>query len=162
MSIKKLLALRDQIATLVDQRADIGAAAITRQEAAARFDHQITRVQTDHIHGMGPGGLASNGGTERDFAGWLGRPGFLAEVFGAEIKEALLRRFDAEVGDGEPGLPVAERRAKLKKLDGQIYELERAEEELIEALEADGADIARRPDASPHAALGLAPPREAA
>ena len=40
--------------------------------------------------------------------------------------------------------------------------LECAEEAQIELLEADGFDVIRRPAASPHAQLGLAPPREAA
>ena len=57
---------------------------------------------------------------------------------------------------------MAERRQRLVELNGEIFGLERQEEELIEALEEQGADIIRRPDADAHAALGLAMPGEAA
>ena len=40
-------------------------------------------------------------------------------------------------------------------LDGEIYALEQQEELLIEALEEQGHDIARRVSANPAAALGL-------
>ena len=153
MSTKKLDAIRAKIETLAAQRDETESAAITRGEAEAKFDHLIARVKNDAIMGLGPGSLRE-GGTERVFAEWLGRPGFLCEVFGAEIKAAMLARFDAEAGDST-GLAVGERREKLSALAGQIYELERAEESLIEVLEADGHDIARRPDADPRAALGI-------
>ncbi len=161
MSAKKLAQIRDQITALVDQRAEIADAAITRQEAAARFDHLIARIQDDAIKGMGPSSLR-NGGDERTVGEWLGRPGFLCEVFPDQIKAALLARFDAEVGDAPEGLPSVERAKRLAALAGEIYELEQAEESIIEALEADGIDVQRRPDASPHAQLGLPPGRAAA
>ncbi len=160
MSAKKLATLRAEITTLLDQRADLEDAAITHDEAKARFEHLIARVQADSIKGMGPGSLRE-GGSEREFAEWLARPGFLCEVFASEIKKALLKRFDAESGE-TTGLPAGERRKKLAELGAKIYELECAEEVLIEALEADGADIARRPDADPNAQLGLPPGRAAA
>ena len=159
MSAKKLDGIRDQIAALVDERADIADAAITREEAEARFDHLICRVKDDAIMGLGPGSLRE-GGTEREFAEWLRRPGFLCEVFGDSIKAALLARFDALVDDAPEGLAVGERRKRLTELDGEIYALETQEEAVIELLEADGVDIQRRPDASAAAALGL--PQKAA
>ena len=158
---KQLDTLRAKISVLVDERDQVTDAAITRKEAEARFDQLIARVQDDAIMGLGPGGLRE-GGTEREFAEWLARPGFLCEVFSTEIKAALLARFDAAVGDGPAGLPVAERRKRLAELDGEIYRLEQAEEAVIELLEEQGHDIARRPDAHAHAALGLAMPGEAA
>ena len=161
MSAKKLAQIRDQIAALVAQRDEIAAAAIPRAEAEARFDHLIARVKDDAIMGLGPGSLR-DGGSEREFSEWLARPGFVCEVFGAEIKAAMLARFDAAVGDGPAGLAVGERRKKLTALDGEIFGLERQEEELIEALEEQGHDIARRPDADPRAALGIGAPSEAA
>jgi len=161
MSTKKLAQIRDQIAALVDQRDEVDDAAITREEAEARFDHLICRVKDDAIMGLGPGSLR-DGGSEREFSEWLARPGFLCELFATEIKSALLARFDAAVGDGPAGLPAVERRKRLTELDGEIFGLERQEESVIELLEADGADIQRRPDADPAAALGLAMPGEAA
>ena len=161
MSAKKLDGIRDQIAALVDRRAEVADAAVTREEATGHFDHLIARIQDDSIMGMGPGSLR-DGGAEREFAEWLGRPGFLCEVFGDAIKAALLARFDAAVGDGPAGLAVGERRKKLTALDGEIFGLERQEEELIEVLEDQGHDIARRPNADPRAALGIGAPSEAA
>ncbi len=67
MTIKKLDSIRDQIAALVDERDETADAAITREEAAARFDHLIARVQADHIMGMGPGALR-DGGAESTIA----------------------------------------------------------------------------------------------
>ncbi len=158
---KQLDAIRDKIATLAAQRDEIADAAIPRADAEARFDHLISRVKDDAIMGLGPGNLR-DGGSEREFSEWLARPGFLCEVFGDSIKAALLARFDALVDDAPAGLPAVERRKRLTELDGKLYELERAEEDVIEQLEDQGVDVQRRPDASPAAALGLAPPREAA
>ena len=151
---KQLDGIRAKIAALVDERDEIADAAITRDEAARRFEHLIARVKDDAIMGLGPGSLR-DGGTEREFAEWLRRPGFLCEVFGDSIKAALLARFDALVDDAPEGLAVGERRKRLTELDGKLYELERAEEDVIEQLEDQGVDVQRRPDADPRAALGL-------
>lgn len=155
MSIKKLDALRDQIADLQVQRDDVEAAPLTRDEASARFDHILARIQDDPITGNGPAGLAGGSFNEDELLRWLAAPGFLCETFATEIKAGLLRRFDAEVGDAKSGIAAAERRARLADLDAEIFRFEQVEEELIEALEAAGGDIARRPDADARAALGL-------
>ncbi len=155
MSAKKLAIIRDQIAALQDQRDETESAAIPREEAAARFDHLIAGVRDDWTHGSVPQGLADGSIVERTLAEWLGRPAAMCALFGDVIRDTLLKHYDDQTAGATPGLPMAERRQRLTELNGEIFGLERQEEELIEDLEAAGADIQRRPDADPRAALGL-------
>ena len=161
MSIKKLSALRDQITALAAERAEVADAPLDRAEAEAHVAEVLKAVQIHPILGPSPAGLRDGSFGTIEMEKLLGKPGFLIALFHDQIKTYLLGIFDAEAG-AATGLPMSERRKKLTELDGQIYGLEQIEEALIETLEAAGADIARRPDADPAAALGLAPPREAA
>ena len=161
-SQKELNTLRAKIATLADQRDQVGDAPIPRQEAETKFVHLIAGVRDDWKHGSMPAGLADGSVIERTLAEWLGRPAAMCALFGDTIRDSLLKHYDELTAGATPGLPATERRQRLTELDGQIYQLEQQEELLIEALEEQGVDVIRRPDASPHAALGLAMPGEAA
>ncbi len=155
MSAKKLDAIRDQIAALVDERDDIADAPLARDEAEAHIDAVLDAIQRDPIHGSSPPGLSNGSFNITDALKMIDKPGLLVELLREPLKVYLLEEFDRQVGDSEPGRPAGERRKRLADLAAEIFALEVSEESIIEALEADGADIARRPDASPHAQLGL-------
>ena len=161
MSTKKLTALRDQIAALVDERDDLKDAPLARDEGAARIDAVLNAIQTDPIHGSSPAGLSNGSFDITEALKMLDKPASLIELLREPLKAYLLGVFDAAAGE-TTGLPAVERRAKLKELNAEIFGLERAEEELIEALEEQGHDIPRRPAADPRAALSLGAPSEAA
>lgn len=168
MSIKKLDTLRAEIAVLVDERAEVERAPIPRDETVAKIAALIAAPYSGHLHkgridlDPSPRGLVDGSFNSSSLLEMFERPGMFRALFPDAVSEYLLSIYDKEIGDRKPGLPMAERRQRLTELDGQIYQLEQEEEHLIEALEEQGADIARRPDASPHAALGLAMPGEAA
>ena len=153
---EKLAKIRAQIEELIDKRGDLEAAPLTREEASGRFDHLLDRIRTDAITGNSPAGLLDGSFNEADLVQWLGRPGFLAETFGAEIQARLLARFDEEVAGTEPGLAAPERRQRLKALDNELVALEAAEENEIVKLLAEGVDVLRRPQADPRHALSIA------
>ncbi len=155
MSIKKLLALRDQIAALVDEREQIAEAPLARTEIEAHVDSVLNAILSHPSSGPSPTGLRDGSVSSSELAGELNKPGVLIALFRPQITEYLLGIFDAEVGDDAVGLPAGERRQRLTELNGQIYQLEQQEDLLIEVLEEQGHDIARRPDANPRAALGL-------
>lgn len=157
----KLAKIRAQIEALADKRGNIEDAPLTREEASARFDHLLDRIRSDPIFGLAPAGIAGGSFDEAELVQWLARPGFLCEVFGVEIKAALMTRFDAETSGTELGLPAAERRAKLQALDAELCKLEAAEENEIVKLLAEGVDIQRRPNADARHALGIAIPEAA-
>ncbi len=161
MSAKKLAALRDQIAVLVDQRLELADGPMARGELEAHIDTVLRAVESHPILGPSPAGLRDGSFSTTELEKMLRRPGVLIALLREPLKAYLLGVFDAEAGGAE-GLPAGKRREHLTELDAKIYELECAEEGLIEALEADGVDVIRRPNASPHAQLGLPPGREAA
>ncbi len=176
MSAKKLAQIRDKIASLIDERDAIEGAPVPRGEAEARLDHVIARVREDWANGSLPPDLTNGRVSEREVAEWLGRASpfngvvvgggggsaALCAMFPDVIKATLLTAYDQQVGDNPQGLPAVERRKKLTALAAEIYALEVEEEHVIEALEEQGHDIARRPNADAFAALGLAPRGEAA
>lgn len=58
-------------------------------------------------------------------------------------------------GEAE-ALSPAERERRLAEIEDRLLDAERAEEALVEAMIADGRDVARRLDADPRAILGVA------
>ena len=131
-------------------------------EAEAMIDRQLNWVQGHPILAYAPAGLAGGSFDADELVKWLSKSGFLVETFRDQIRARLLHLFDEEVADAKPGLPAAERRKRLAELDGEILELGKAEEVLIERLEAEGVDVVRRPEADPRIALGIEIPRTAA
>jgi hypothetical protein len=59
--------------------------------------------------------------------------------------------------DVPPGLPADERQLRMAEIDQELLRLESLEEEAIQAAEAGGLQIPRRPDAAVEAVLGLDP-----
>ena len=154
MSTKKLDEVRSKIAALVDQRDELADAPLDRAEAEAHIGLVLDAVLAHPILGPSPAGLRDGSFDTTELEKLLGKPGLLIELLREPLKAYLLGIFDAEAGDST-GLPSSERRTRLAALDAEIYALEVAEEGLIESLEDAGVDVIRRPDASPHAQLGL-------
>ncbi|MCZ6858929.1 MAG: hypothetical protein O7I42_01380 [Alphaproteobacteria bacterium] len=154
MSAKKLDAIRDKIAALVGQRDEIADAPLQRGEAEVHIDGVLRAVHIHPILGPSPAGVRDGSFDTTELEKLLGKPGLLIKLLREPLKAYLLQVFDAEAGDAM-GLPSGERRKKLTELDGRLYQLEQEEERLIELLEDQGADVIRRPDANPAAALGL-------
>jgi len=82
-------------------------------------------------------------------------PAMLAWMFRDQLKAAARAEIEAR-HKPERALTNVERIQKLDALKAELMDLERREESLIELCEAAGFNIARRPDASPLAVLGLA------
>jgi hypothetical protein len=74
---------------------------------------------------------------------------------GPFIRSARIGALERYLEARPPGLPKAERPARLAEIDARLLELEREEEAIIEAAEEAGLEIARRADADPRAILGI-------
>lgn len=79
----------------------------------------------------------------------------LAALMGADaLAAALCVGLDALIPEG---MPPEARRVRLAEIAAELDKLETAEERLIEASEARGEPIARRPDCRPEIVLALPP-----
>ena len=162
MSEKKLDQTRAKIRALQAERAEVETAPISRSECEARIAAIFDGLPNDQLLDPAPAGLANGSFDQAELEHMLSMPGLLVAAFSDQITQYLLKVYDRQTTGAEPGLPLAERRAKLKDLDAEIHALEVSEERTIEALETEGVDVQRRPDADPAIALGFAAPREAA
>ena len=168
MNTKKLDTLRDQITALVDERAEVENAPVPREEVVACIAALMDAPYSGTLHkgridlDPNPTGLCDGSFSSSGLLEMLERPGVLRALFPDALSKYLLSIYDKELDGATPGLPTAERRARLAELDAQIFKLETDEERTIEALEADGVDGQRRPDADPRAALDIGAPSEAA
>ena len=79
----------------------------------------------------------------------------LAWLFPDELTAALDREIAETAGDQSEALEPAEKHETLGRIADETLRIERSEEALIEASQANGVPIARRFDASPLALLGL-------
>ena len=73
----------------------------------------------------------------------------------AAVEEMLIAKIDQHLEQHTPGLPSAERPARLEQLHQETRAIEREEEKMIRAAEDDGVEILRRSDADPLIVLGL-------
>jgi len=176
---ERIAEVRGKIAALKAERSEVHRAPLPREEVQERIRAEVSRLAS----GFRPdvGGLMRPGGDGPDLLGTreLGHGAghvrsdhgalFAAQIttelgrgvvamLAALAPEALEDRLMAAVGEAlhqaAPGLPAAERPERLAELDAEVLDLERQEEELIEATERDGRPIARRGDAAPEAVLG--------
>ncbi len=164
----KLDAIRGRIEKLVDEREEIEAAPIPRSEAEARIAAVVNALFSNTVIDPGgpkervdldpgPAGLLDGSFGAVGLMETLNRPGAIRAIFPDALKKYLIGIYDAALGDTKPGLPAAERRKRMADLDAEIFTLETEEEAVIEQLEAAGANILRRADASAIAQLGLSP-----
>lgn len=80
----------------------------------------------------------------------------LAPLLGPQLRAALIAELEARYAGSPPGLAADERQRRLAELDSEIARLETLEERAIQAASEGGMEVARRPDASPAALLGIA------
>ncbi len=164
----KLEKIRGEIEALNAEREDIELAPITRDEAVTKIATVINAPFSNTV--IDPGGPnarvdvdpAPSGLLDGSFSGvglheMLNRPGILQAVIPDALRAYLIELYDVALGDVKPGLPQIKRRARLAELDAEIFRLEVDEEGICEEIEAGGADILRRVDASAIAQLGLSP-----
>lgn len=165
--------LRPEIARICDEIDWIAEAPVPRDELKARAAKGCHELAAKFEAARYLGALAkptgSMGGMFAATANVFTRGGG-AEVSLARIDDigpmlawmagdALIERMHASIDamDYRPGPPLAERPARLAKLQAELRELEMKEEALIVAAEEAGMLIARRPDASPEVVLGFDP-----
>lgn len=153
----KLAKIRGRIEELTDEREEIAAAPIPRDEAAARIAGVIAAPFNDQILSPEPAGLLDGSFGEAGLKEMLSRPALLVAAFPAQITKYLLEVYDRQRGDATPGLSAGERRKSLVEIAARIFELEAEEELVIERMEAEGTFILRRAEANPVAQLGLDP-----
>jgi hypothetical protein len=72
----------------------------------------------------------------------------------AAMVSAIEREIDA-LSETQPAMSAAEQSKRASELAGQLLELERQEEALIDKAASEGVDIPRRENASPVAVLGI-------
>jgi len=81
------------------------------------------------------------------------------QIFGGAIAlvgiEAAVKTLLPQLEDVPGAMTVTARKARIDELNAQMLELEREEEALIEAAQADGQVILRRPDVNIAALLGV-------
>ena len=158
----QLAKIRGEIEALNTERAEVETAPISRSECEARIAAIFDGLPNDQLLDPAPAGLANGSFDQAELEHMLSMPGLLVAAFSDQITQYLLKVYDRQTTGAEPGLPLAERRAKLKDLDAEIHALEVSEEGICEEIEAGGGDVVRRPDASAAIALGFDAPSEAA
>lgn len=156
--MSKLGAVRQQVAEIKSRRMAMATALVPKEEAYPRLDTAIEAVATRFAPNVmpllrpdwpSPGYAAIGSIVERDIEA------VLHALAGKELRALCMREIDRAYATEGAGLPTAQRAAELEKLDRAILALEREEEALIEAAEAAGLEIDRRPDATPAVVLGL-------
>ncbi len=158
--LKRLQAIRTQIAELSGEIASIENAALTAGEIKDKVEGTVDRWR----------GLVDSGwlglnlarpGREIDFAmiesAVAGEPRklvpLLAWLFGDQLKARLIESAAPFAEHG--ALPAAGRDDAIRELETKRRELEIEEERLVVTLEGQGVDITRRPDADPAIVLGI-------
>ena len=147
-------ALRAQVATLADERAELERETLDRDATLARIDawiaEQASRCALD------PRGFASPYGTPGPVRSYASASGDVPGVqhvdtspvmclLGPDVVRARL----VELVDGavpQFGRTLAERAARRTEIDAEIGVLERREEAEVRRLEATGRDVVRRVD----------------
>ena len=143
---RKLIKLREEIATLKSERLQVAGARVDFATALGRV-----RRYVEHLgRGYAPRVTAFMGHEERSPPDLItrGEPGeFLAWAIG----DTLSARLEAELRELYAGVPLAlsseERIRRLADLDARLLAAEREEEDVVCKLLAEGIDVSRRVDA---------------
>ncbi|WP_447578303.1 hypothetical protein [Achromobacter kerstersii] len=160
---QKLNKIRSEIHALQTEIEEVKRAALDDAGIGAKVDRWLDGMEqrsnrnfTDIVHELAyesknPGGGIWRGLDERiglvpDLALSL-----LVATHRQEFRAMLIKAAKGSVD----GRQVADKGAEMKKLAGQLYTLELAEEAEFERLEAGGAAVMRRADANPRAILGF-------
>ena len=154
--VNQLRSLRQR---LLEERADIVAAAADRDEAIEALDEGLDALAKEALSDVNLAGLIetreggapvfsvpSNPGASTDTRLILG---FVALINREALRDALIRtKIDAPL-QGRERLATAAKRKALAALDEKLTRQEVREEVSIREAEANGAEILRRADADP-------------
>lgn len=154
--------IREMIAALKAEREAIRAAPVPLSEAGALIDTMLDRWAhasqfggAERITAAAMCGQAPNIELHSPRSTLADTLALLSPLLHRHLREALISELEARYAESPPGLPAGERQRRLAELDSEIVRLEVLEEEAISVAAAGGLDVARRPDASPAALLGL-------
>jgi hypothetical protein len=152
----KIRAVREEITSVREEAAWTHDGRIPPAAAAARIGPAVDAIAARFAESVIPANLASQAGPDRVLADWLtprvpnGAGArlelgpMIAWLFGDLLKQRL-----GEVlahADYIAGPPLEERPARLAELNEHLRRLETEEEALVEAAEAAGLEVYRRPD----------------
>ena len=158
---------REQIAQITDQLTDLDTAPLPPEDIERRVDAWLAQQADGGIsHNLahefaGPGrncstrlpgfDLGGKDGPQFNLANEVAK--IMAVVMPDQFRAGLLRIVTEQMGDREPGPPLADRPKIKSDLEAEREKFERVEEGEIEKLEADGWLVHRRPDARPEIIL---------
>lgn len=153
-------AMRDQIAALRDERAQVENAPRPLDETLGLLDAHLDALATSAVDNLSLHHLRDRRGT---FGLKLSQSGIsdfaiqtLFGLFVATSRDALRSVIVGQLEDlaqARPGMSDQDRQERLAEIDRAILKAELAEEAAIRALERQGVSIARRADLSPLIAL---------
>jgi hypothetical protein len=165
--------LRERRLALLDLRDDVRARPVPYDEACAALRRDLAVMGADVIDGLALGGLMRPDGAPR-FKPERPSPRLVnmgdgppvvmpapgphpLALLAAAVPDALASAIEAKLAAAyqnaaEP-MTEADKAAEMARIDGELSDLERAEEAAIRAAEAAGMSIMRRGDADPSAVL---------
>lgn len=157
-----LAQLRAHIPVLQAALAAERTAPMSRAETCAAIERQVAAHATVgegrlryHVVGVGHGGDLGDALRVRAAPdGHIDLLPMLVSILGADALTVTLCSYLPADDDGST---VADRAARIREIEAELFEVECAEEAAIEAIEATGASVDRRADASPLAVLGMHP-----
>lgn len=163
--LEEVAPTRASIAAVKAERAQVAAAPWSRSDAVASITRDLDRLAAScdlqgsrFVTGAARGHLAliPDTGFGVSFAEIRQLEALLVVSNRPAIQAALERAADeAAQKRGGWGVSEAERVKRLNELDDRIFDLELAEERLLEDLESRGLTVQRRPDADVYAVLFL-------
>jgi len=158
VSLAALESIRQQITGIRQQIAEITGQPLTAAEIedavnravdgwASRVDAGWLGINIANGRAVDPAMLTTAAAGEEDKLACL-----LAWLHADALKEKLL---SASLPFASDGMTLAARAERVRELEGELHEVEAAEEHMVCALEARGLDVYRRPDADPSIVLGI-------
>lgn len=152
---KRLAETRSSIAAAKDEMGSVRKAPPPKAELIAQADRYVA----DLVKRGAPAVRIGGSGLEVSFSGSFEiTSGRIASIAAWLNPEALRRNLIDAINahpNAKEGLSASARTARLDELADKLDSLERLEEAILEAAQAHGQTIARRPDADPKAILGV-------
>jgi hypothetical protein len=155
MSLKKLAEIRTQIAEVKSSLARLQTASLPMADIESRVsdtvDHWASKFDADYLgrNFASPSGIITPDEIERACAGEAAKGAIFAAWADPAGLKAKLIEAARPYAAGKDGVKQDDRPAYQRKMESTLYDLEVAEEALVTALEAEGIEIYRRPDADP-------------
>jgi hypothetical protein len=156
----ELAKLRDRVAELHAERADVEKASVPLSEVEQRIDGYLDeQAEARAWFSLAAPRLTAPAGE----GGWGPMPRLhegdvmpmLARAMRAEVRNVLVAEVRRHLDAHGPGLGERERAVRLAELTAELRQVERAEEALVVEAEGLGLVLDRRPDADPAVVLEL-------